>query len=600
MYLAFFGLAEKPFAITPDPRYLYLSARHADALAHLVYGINEAGGFIQLTGEVGTGKTTTVRSLLARAPKNAEIALILNPSMKPAEFLRSLCEELGLGTPDTAEGNTKELTDLLNRYLLRMHAEGRRVVLIVDEAQNLRPEVLEQVRLLTNLETETQKLLQIILIGQPELRTLLERNDLRQIAQRITGRYHLDPLSADETTAYIQHRLRVAGATMELFTAGALREVHRLTGGVPRLINIICDRALLGAYSEERHQVRAELVRRAAQEVFGHRVAPAWMPAAVAAAVSIVVITSALSLLRYWPVRHAATAGKATTTAAAPAPAGSAASVAAGGSTAVPASAGTAVPGTPAPGTPAPGAPAIGVPGLTPGTGVPGMGAPTQPTPAPSLALALQQHRAETDADAAFTALFGLWKVDYLSGSADGCTQAAAKGLSCFSQRGSLAQLRQFNRPAVLMLSDTAGTPYEVVLVALGDDTVSLRLGRDGVTVSIAELSRYWFGDFVLLWRPGVAGAHDLSAGMRGRQVQQLRAQLARWRGESPDRSAGDEFDSALLQQVEQFQRANHLAVDGVAGLETQLALDGALAEQETPVLHPGPDLASAARRTPS
>jgi general secretion pathway protein A len=588
MYLAFFGLAEKPFAITPDPRYLYLSARHADALAHLVYGINEAGGFIQLTGEVGTGKTTTVRSLLARAPKNAEIALILNPSMRPAEFLRSLCEELGLGTPDTEEGNTKELTDLLNRYLLRMHAEGRRVVLIVDEAQNLRPEVLEEVRLLTNLETETQKLLQIILIGQPELRTLLERTDLRQIAQRVTGRYHLDPLSADETTAYIQHRLRVAGATADLFTAGALREVHRLTTGVPRLINIICDRALLGAYSEERHQVRAELVRRAAEEVFGHRLAPAWMPAAVAAAVLTLVVTSGLVLLRYWPVHGFAAAGAAAATAAP-------ASATAGASSPAPVA---AVPA----GAPAATAPSSDTPALPGGAAAIADAGPAAASPAlaSSLAAALRQHRAETDADAAFTTLFGLWKVDYLTGSTDGCTQAAAKGLSCFSQRGSLAQLRQFNRPALLMLSDASGTPYQVVLVAMGDDNVSLRLGRDGVTVSIAELSRYWFGDFVLLWRPSVPGARDLSAGMRGRQVRQLREQLARWRGESPDHAAGDEFDSALLQQVEQFQRANHLAVDGVAGLETQLALDGALADQETPVLHPRADFVSADRRAPS
>ena len=206
MYLSFFGLAEKPFAITPDPRYLYLSGRHADALAHLIYGITEAGGFIQLTGEVGTGKTTTIRSLLARVPQDAEIALIINPKMSPLEFLQTICEELGIGVPDTAEGNARELVGILNRYLLRAHAEGRRVVLVVDEAQNLAPTVLEQVRLLTNLETETQKLLQIILIGQPELRELLSRTELRHLAQRITGRYHLDPLSREEA-AYFQAML---------------------------------------------------------------------------------------------------------------------------------------------------------------------------------------------------------------------------------------------------------------------------------------------------------------------------------------------------------------------------------------------------------
>jgi general secretion pathway protein A len=214
MYASFFGLNEKPFSITPDPRYLFLSERHAEALAHLVYGINEAGGFIQLTGEVGTGKTTVVRSLLTQAPKHAEIALILNPRMTPAEFLLAICEELGIGVAEGSENSLKDLVDLLSLHLLNSHADGKRIVLVVDEAQNLSVEVLEQVRLLTNLETETQKLLQIILIGQPELRELLGRTDLRQLAQRITGRYHLDPLSAEESSAYVRHRLRVAGATV--------------------------------------------------------------------------------------------------------------------------------------------------------------------------------------------------------------------------------------------------------------------------------------------------------------------------------------------------------------------------------------------------
>ncbi|MFI4867499.1 MAG: ExeA family protein, partial [Steroidobacterales bacterium] len=303
MYLSFFGIAEKPFAITPDPRYLYLSARHADALAHLVYGINEAGGFIQLTGEVGTGKTTTIRSLLARAPKNAEIALILNPRLSPGEFLLTLCEELGMGPDDNAPGNTKELVDLLNRYLLRAHAQGRRVVLIVDEAQNLSPEVLEHIRLLTNLETETQKLLQIILIGQPELRKLLAREDLRQLAQRITGRYHLDPLSRLETAAYVRHRMRVAGATADIFSRGALREVYNVSRGIPRVINIICDRALLGAYTQDLHQVPAALVRRAGAEVFDQDLPPRWMPLLIGGLAATVLVGSAALLWRYGPER---------------------------------------------------------------------------------------------------------------------------------------------------------------------------------------------------------------------------------------------------------------------------------------------------------
>ena len=290
MYASFFGINEKPFSITPDPRYLFLSERHAEALAHLVYGINEAGGFIQLTGEVGTGKTTVVRSLLTQAPKHAEIALILNPRMTPTEFLLAICEELGISVPAESERSLKDLVDLLSRHLLAAHADGKRIVLVVDEAQNLAPEVLEQVRLLTNLETETQKLLQIILIGQPELRELLGRVELRQLAQRITGRYHLDPLSRDETVAYVRHRLRVAGATREIFGNGALREIHRLSGGVPRLVNIICDRALLGAFTEDRHAISAGIVRRAAGEVFDKTIQPRWLPWAAASAAGVVAV----------------------------------------------------------------------------------------------------------------------------------------------------------------------------------------------------------------------------------------------------------------------------------------------------------------------
>src|SRR5579859_748334 len=295
MYLSFFGLNEKPFAITPDPRYLYLSERHAEALAHLLYGINEAGGFVQLTGEVGTGKTTIVRSLLAQTPKNAEIALILNPKMTAPEFLLTICEELGIGVPDSATDSLKDLVDILSGYLLRAHAGGLRVVLVVDEAQNLAPTVLEQVRLLTNLETNTRKLLQIILIGQPELRELLARNELRQLAQRITGRYHLNPLTASETAAYVRHRLRVAGATNDIFSPAALSEVHRLATGVPRVINVVCDRALLGAYSMDRHRVTGTLVRNAASEVFGKRFIPHWLPwVGAGAAAGLLALTVAL------------------------------------------------------------------------------------------------------------------------------------------------------------------------------------------------------------------------------------------------------------------------------------------------------------------
>ncbi|MEM6937998.1 MAG: AAA family ATPase, partial [Pseudomonadota bacterium] len=268
MYLQYFGLHEAPFSITPDPRFVFLSARHEDALAHLKYGITEGcgGGFVQLTGEVGTGKTTLSRCLLENLPDNISVALLLNPRLPPLELLEAICEELKISTR-AAKGSQKRLVDRLNRYLLKAHGEGRNVVLIIDEAQNLLPEALEQVRLLTNLETPTKKLLQIVLLGQPELRDLLARADLRQLAQRITARYHLTALDGAETADYLAHRLKVAGALENLFTPGACRAVHRYTGGVPRLINIVAERALVATYAAGERRVSAALVKLAAEEV---------------------------------------------------------------------------------------------------------------------------------------------------------------------------------------------------------------------------------------------------------------------------------------------------------------------------------------------
>jgi general secretion pathway protein A len=531
MYASFFGLNEKPFSITPDPRYLFLSERHAEALAHLVYGINEAGGFIQLTGEVGTGKTTVVRSLLAQAPKHAEIALILNPRMTPAEFLLAICEELGLRVAPGSEHSLKDLVDLLSRHLLKAHAAGKRIVLVVDEAQNLAPEVLEQVRLLTNLETETQKLLQIILIGQPELRELLGRVELRQLAQRITGRYHLDPLAGDEAAAYVRHRLRVAGATRDVFTNGALREIQRLSGGVPRLINIISDRALLGAFTEDRHVVGGSVVRRAAGEVFGKTVPPRWVPWAAGTAVAASAIIGAVLMLpRFLPAPPAAPRVAAT---AAPAP------------------------------------------------------APTPPA-APRLEELLGRFQGETDPDNAFNKLFALWGLRYVAGRVDPCSQALESGLECLTQRGSLAQLRLFNRPAVLNVIDSAGRSHQLVLAGLDDEHARVDLGGAQREIGIGDLSRSWFGDYVLLWRPAAGGSQPLAVGARNARVRWLRESLRRVYGLPADEIANDSFDAELATLVEDFQRKHRLVVDGIAGVQTQVALDAALNDSATPFLRRG------------
>jgi general secretion pathway protein A len=536
MYLKFFGLNEKPFAITPDPRYLFLSERHAEALAHLMYGINESGGFVQLTGEVGTGKTTIVRSMLAQAPKDAEIALILNPKLTAPEFLLTICEELGIEVPDVSRRSLKDLVDILSRHLLESHAAGRRVVLVVDEAQNLSPEVLEQVRLLTNIETNTQKLLQIILIGQPELRELLARNELRQLAQRITGRYHLASLSREETTAYVRHRLRVAGATTDILSSWAQREAFRLSRGVPRVINVLCDRALLGAYSLDRHRVTGTLVRRAAAEVFGRGFGAYWLPWAAAAAVAalLAVVAASLWALGPWGAATRATAG-------AHAP-GAALTVAAA-------------------------APAAGA---TP--------------PAPTLAQLLSAHAAQTDTDGAFGKLFDLWGVKYQTDGTDPCTQAQRAHLECLAARGSFGQLRLYNHPAILMLSDAAGSSHQVVLTALDDEHARLDLAG-AHSVGLGELSHFWLGDFVMLWRPASSPVKALSAGMRGADVRWLRQSLQRLAHLDASAPASDVFDAELAALVRDFQRQHQLSVDGIAGRETQIALAAAVAGPGVPLL---------------
>jgi general secretion pathway protein A len=268
MYLSRYGLTEPPFAITPDPRFVFLSERHRDALAHLLYGVGQggSGGFVQLTGEVGTGKTTLCRLLLEQLPPNVRIALVLNPKQTPLELLETICQELNIVLPGKRR-SLKMQIDALNGYLLQAYSDGLRVVLIIDEAQELSREALEQVRLLTNLETASQKLLQILLLGQPELRDALARPALRQLAQRITARYHLTPLTALETENYLRHRLTVAGSAVFPFESAAVRRLYRLSGGVPRLLNVLGDRALLAGYVHGRERINAALVDRAAEEI---------------------------------------------------------------------------------------------------------------------------------------------------------------------------------------------------------------------------------------------------------------------------------------------------------------------------------------------
>ena len=279
MYLRFFGLHQAPFSIAPDPQFLFMSGQHRDALAHLRYGLQSSGGFVVLSGEVGAGKTTLCRCLLEQIPQQCQVAYLFNPKLTAKELLQSVCAEFGVITPQlrSNQPTIRDHIDALNQHLLAMHARGQHCVLIVDEAQALLPALLEQLRLLTNLETNERKLLQIMLVGQPELQRMLAQPELTQLAQRVVARYHLNTLSAAETERYIRHRLAVAGMTGRVpFDGAAVRRIHRWSQGVPRRINVLCDRALLGAYGADQHRVKVRMVDQAAREVFGPNMSATW------------------------------------------------------------------------------------------------------------------------------------------------------------------------------------------------------------------------------------------------------------------------------------------------------------------------------------
>jgi general secretion pathway protein A len=557
VYTEFFGLNEKPFAITPDPRYLYMSARHADALAHLIYGISESGGFIQLTGEVGTGKTTLIRSLLEQLPAKAEIALILNPQLSTLEFLQVICQELRIAA--APEDSVRARIDALNAHLLRAYAEARRIVLIVDEAQALTPELLEQIRLLTNLETPKKKLLQIILIGQPELRDLLDRPEMRQVAQRITGRYHLEPLGKEDTALYVRHRMNVAGAQSDVFTPSAIRTLYRRSRGIPRLINVVADRALLAAYTRDQRLVNRALVVSAAAEVFGaRRRSWRWWPAAAIAAgvAAFVLATTNLWQTPGQPLpAPAATALPATVAAAAGAPAQRA--------------------DTPNQITVAEAA-----------TSVPASQTESEPV---TLAALSAEPGFVMDRDQAVAELLALWGGTYERERGDACEQAAHEGLQCLvQQNGSLGELRRLNWPAIVTLIDENGATHFVVLASLDHGVAHVLANGKTFDLPLAELTYHWFGEHLLLWRPGIQQPKDLTPGMRDAGVLWLRETLARLGGEDPPANPSPLYDSALETRVREFQRAHMLTVDGIVGARTQVAMIADLNVPGTPLLAAG------------
>jgi general secretion pathway protein A len=463
------------------------------------------------------------------------VAVILNPQLTPIQFVLTICEELGIFVRDEDVASIKDLVDILNKRLLEAHAKGRRIVVIVDEAQNLTPETLEQVRLLTNLETRSQKLLQIILIGQPELRDVLSRVELRQLAQRITGRYHLAPLSREETISYVNHRMRVAGCNVEVFSNAALREVHRLSDGIPRIINVICDRALLGAFTQETHHITPALIRSAAGEVYGRTFSPPWAKQLTAVAAGIAVLVLGIGVWQLVGTDDAI-------------------------ENATPIAAATSAP------TPAPNA-------IPPQQAVQAAAAPEPPKEL-DIAELLQTHATETNTESAFAKLFALWGGAYDPAKGRACDQAMQQGLQCAYQQGSWGQLRTLNRPAILTLIDDGGNAHQVVVSGLDDGKAKLAFAQTQPDISVASISRYWYGDYLVLWRPQVPSQRALTAGMQGESVRWLRDSLNSLQGKPTEASASDYYDEELTRMVEEFQRRHRLHVDGIAGVQTQIVLD--------------------------
>jgi len=557
MYLEHFNLTERPFSITPDPRFLYMSARHREALAHLLYGLGDGGGFVQLTGEVGTGKTTICRCLLEQIPENVDLAVVLNPKVTAIELIATVCDELGVSY-DADNVTVKLLTDVLNRYLLDAYARGRHTVLIIDEAQNLSTDVLEQVRLLTNLETATQKLLQIILIGQPELRTLLAREDMRQLAQRVTARYHLEPISRDETSAYIKHRLQICGSSQAIFNKRAVDKIQQLSGGIPRLINVLSDRSMLGAYVEGKNQVDVKVVRRAASEVLAvdsnENIRRSRLPLLLGA-LSLLLVIAVAAWYQPWnhPESETLTAAVVEDKPASISAADSSAAVVAATS----------------------------------------LQRPVELAPAAVEDEAERQSLANLLAVAdssyqrsAWTELFALWSVVLPeSVNPDFCDFAKQYGLLCLQEQGNWNTLRRFDRPAILTLVAADGERVPVVLQHLDDSIAEVLIGNELYRLPTEQIERSWYGDFVLLLQAPPGGRLFLRVGDRDPVVSWIRSQLEIALGVVIPAQDPLNFDYALQREVLTFQRNHDLVTDGVVGKYTIIHLNTASGREGVPLL---------------
>jgi general secretion pathway protein A len=535
LYNKYFHFAEQPFSIAPDPHFIYMSARHQEGLAHLLYGINRGGGFVALTGEVGTGKTTLCHCLLQQLPSDIDLALILNPKLNATELLAAICDELGVSYDKNLPA-LKNLIDLLNLHLLAAHANGRRTVLLIDEAQNLSLEVLEQIRLLTNLETSKTKLLQIILVGQPELKQLLKRQDLRQLNQRITARYHLLPLSLDETRAYIRHRLTVCNGDPDLFKPAAIRKIFKFSSGIPRVINILCDRALLGAYSTNAKLITPNIIKHAARESLTEVDNQAPRTTTLLSLILLCGIAAAIYIIGFHP--PLVVKDKIIQTAKVIKPS-------------------------------------------------------TKPEPVIKAQQTEQKIQPPVENIAAkpkidfntwinvpgFTLNAALletlkiwWKTLPASHPAD-CNDVLANNLNCLSGKASWKEVLAMNRPVILEFSLTAEEKRYAVLTGVRQSQSMVQLHGD-MAFPLADVLKFWNGYYLIVWKSPNPGMKKIYPAQSSDNVVWLRQQLNAINGIQETVNNPRFFDEALKKRVINFQHQNHLLEDGIAGAQTIIYLD--------------------------
>lgn len=585
MYKNFFGLREAPFTIAPDPRYLYLSERHREALAHLLYGFKYEGGFVLLTGEVGTGKTTVCRCLLEQIPAETDVALILNPCLTVTELLASICQEFAIEAPPT--DSVKLLVDRINHFLLACHQRGRKAVLVLDEAQNLSCEVLEQIRLLTNLETNTRKLLQIIMLGQPELLEKLALPQMRQLAQRITARYHLGPLSEAEVKGYVRHRWTVAGGRGNLLTDRQLGRLYSLSKGIPRVINVICDRVLLGAYSQDVRQISMAILEQAAREVKGKGRRKGTFSGKRAVLLGCVLIMVGIIGGGYFAWSQFFRNGSSPENSSAPVtlsplatrqndpppavlpPAATMVSHAVGAVATIE-------------------APAAGE-SITDGDGsviasseTGGMENNATSDNKEPMTWRWQEGAVPT-LDNAFSDLFARWRLSYPTSEPSPCQFAQKRGLRCLFKQGSLADLYNTNRPAVLKMQSDDGVQFPATLVQFDRPAATLMIAGEARQTTAEQIALHWTGNYTVFWKPPSDFAGVVRPGYKGEMVPWLAKRLAEV-GETSEIS-GSIYNRELALCVKKFQIKAGLVPDGIAGVQTIIQLN-TRTDKDIPRLH--------------